>query len=196
MKSLAIILILQVLNTFCFGQSQKEKQFETAIQEVVNAFSKQNGETIAKYINKNIGLYQLDRVGVFDHYNRFTAICFTDTTYPQILFRRAKGVQSFSIKYAKLPKWDCGKQVWSKKGLFVDTTTTDHLLSEICKARNKYRPDTISAKTIQYFYSLENDSRRVVLYDNNGIELVFYLTYYHEKWFFTIIDNVSSDCSV
>jgi hypothetical protein len=91
--------------------------------------------------------------------------------------------------------WDCDKEVWSKTGLFVDTTKTNHLLSKICKDRNKYRPDNIPNKTIQYFYDLENDSRRIVLNDKNGIELVFYLTYLNGKWVLTIIDNVSSDCS-
>ena len=192
---LIVMLLLQVLNSFCFGQAVKEQQLIITVQQIVTAFSKQDSAAVAKYISKKTGLYQLDRVGVSDHYNHFTTLSFSDTTYPQVLFRQSKGVQLPSVKYAKLPTWDCDKGVWSKKGLFVDTTKTSHLLSQICKVVNKNKPGNIPVKTVQYFYHLENKSRRIVLFDNNGIELAFYLSYLNGTWYLTIIDNVSSDCS-
>lgn len=195
MRALKFIFLLQLHNAFCFGQTTREQAFTLTVKQVVIAFSKQDSSTISKFINKKIGLYQLDRVGVFDHYNHFATLSFSDTTYPQILFRETKGIQLFSVKYTKLPTWDCDKEAWSKKGLFVDTSETDHLLSKICKDRNKDVPGSISNKTIQYFYDLENKSRRIVLFDNKT-ELVFYLSYLNGKWFLTIIDNLSSDCSV
>jgi hypothetical protein len=166
------------------------------VKQVVVAFSKHDSATIAKFINKKIGLYQLDKMGIFPHYNHFHTLSFSDPTYPQVLFKGAKGVKLLAFKYEKLPTWDCDKEVWSKKGLFVDTARTDHLLSEICKIRNKNKGTSIPKKTIWYFYDLENKSRRVVLVDHKGKELVFYLTYLNGKWFLTIVDNVSSDCSV
>lgn len=196
MRLLIFILLLQLLNNFCSGQTSKEQQFTITVQQVITAFSKQDSVTVATYVDKKVGLYQLDRTGVFDHYNHFATLSFSDTTSSQVLFRQSKGVQLLSLKYSKLPTWDCEKQAWSEIGLFVDTTKTNHLLSKICKDRNKYIPDNISKKTIQYFYDLENKSRRIVLYDKNGIELIFYLSYLKGKWFLTIVDNVSSDCSV
>jgi hypothetical protein len=178
------------------GRQQKEQKFKTTVENIVVAFSKQDSATVSKYINKNVGLYQLDRIGVFDHYNHFKTLSFSGTTYPQVLFNQSKNIKLPILKYAELPTWNCDKKAWSKKGLYVDTTKTDHLLSKICKNRNNYIPDTIPNKTIQFFHNLENKSRRIVLYDNSKVELVFYLTYLNDKWFLTIIDNVSSDCSV
>jgi hypothetical protein len=195
MRSLTFIILLQLFNVFCFGQTTKEQAFTLTVNQIVIAFSKQDSAAIAKFVDKKIGLFQLDRVGVFDHYNHFATLSFSDTTYPQVLFRNSKGILLPSLKYAKLPTWDCEKEVWSKKGLFVDTTKTDHLLSKICEDRNKYVPDNIPNKTVQYFYDLENKSRRIVLFDSAKIELVFYLSYLNGKWVLTIIDNVSSDCS-
>ena len=188
-------MLFLLSNSFCFGQTDKEQKFKTTVQQIITAFSRQDSVTVSKYINKQIGLYQLDRIGVFDHYNNFKTLSFSDTTYPQVLFRQTKNIKALSLKYARLPTFDCDKENWSKKGLFVDTTKTDHLLSKICKDRNKYIPDNISTKTIQSFYNLETKSRRIVLYDDKGIEFVFYLTYLNDKWSLTIIDNVTSDCS-
>jgi hypothetical protein len=195
MRLLTSLFLLPLFNVFCYGQTTKEQAFETTVKQIVIAFSKQDSVTVAKFIDKKIGFYQLDVGGVFDHYNHFATLSFSDTTYPQVLFRNSKGIQLLSLKYAKLPTWDCDKEVWSKKGLFVDTTKTDHFLSKICKDRNKYVPDNIPDKTIQYFYDIENKSRRIVLFDENKIEIVFYLSYLNGKWFLTIIDNASSDCS-
>ena len=82
----------------------------------------------------------------------------------------------------------------TKKGLFVDTTKTSHLLSSICKSRNKLVPDNIEPKTITAYYQLEGLSRRVVL-SVNELELVFYVSYIKGKWYLTIVDHVTSDCS-
>ena len=196
MRPSAFISLILLVNCLCFGQTTKEKRFRIAVQQIIIAFSKQDSATISKYVNKKIGLYQLDRVGVFDQYHHFKTLSFSDTTYPQVLLRQSEKVDLLPLRYANLPTWDCEKEEWSKKGLFVDTTKIDHLLSKICKDRNKYRPDNIPNKTIQFFYDLEIKSRRMVLYDNAGRELVFYLSYLDDNWYLTIIDNVSSDCSV
>jgi hypothetical protein len=194
MRLFTIIFFSLCLNSFCFGQA-KEQKFKSTVQQIVAAFSRQDSVKISQYINKEIGLYQLDRIGVFDHYYHFESPSFSDR-YPHVLLRQSKNVKLLPLNYSTLPTFNCDKGTWSKKGLFVDTTKTDHLLSKVCKDRNKNVPDSIPEKTIRFFYELENKSRRIVLSDNNGIELVFYLSYTNNKWFLTIIDNVSSDCSV
>ena len=196
MRLLITLSFLPSLNSFCFGQTTKEQKFKTTIQEIITSFSKQDSIAISRYINKEIGVFQLDRIGVFDNYNHFQALSFSNTTYPQVLFRNPKGIKLLTLKYTSLPTWDCDKEAWSKKGLFVDTTKTDHLLSKMCKTNNKLKPDSISKKQIQFFFDLETKSRRVVLYDPNKIELVFYVSYLNGRWYLTIVDNVSSDCSV
>ena len=195
MRPFTIISLCLFLNSCCFGQI-KEQKFKSTIEQIVSAFARQDSLKLIQFINKEIGVYQLDRIGVFDHYNHFKSISFSKTIYPMVLFNQSKNIKLLPLKYSTLPTFSCDKGSWSKTGLFADTTKTDHLLSKICMDRNKNVPDSISKKTIQFFYDLENKSRRIVLSDNSGSELVFYLSYINNKWFLTIIDNVSSDCSV
>ena len=195
MRLFTIISFSLFFNSFCFGQT-KEQKFKSTIEQIVSAFARQDSLKLTRFINKEIGVYQLDRIGAFDHYNHLKSISFSKTTYPQVLFNQSKNIKLLPLKYSTLPKFSCDKGAWSKKGLFVDTTKTDHLLSKICKYRNKNVPDSIPAETIRFFYDLENKSRRILLNDNSGAEIVFYLSYINNKWFLTIIDNVSSDCSV
>jgi len=189
------ILVFLTAFFFCELTDTKEQQFKITVQAIIDGFSNQDSIKVSKFIDKRRGVYLLHRIGVFDTYDHFPSVTFSNSSYPEILFKSSKGVKYSSINYSTLPKWDCEK-AWSKKGLFVDTTKTDHLVSQICNNRNKYRPDTISVKTIQSFYKLENKSRRIVLYDTHEKELVFYLSYLNGKWYLTIIDSVSSDCSV
>ena len=195
MRLFTIIFSFLFLNSFCFGQT-KEQTFKSTIDQIVSAFARQDSLKLARFIHKEIGVYQLDRIGIFDHYNHFTSISFSQNKYPQLLFNQSKNIKLLPLKYSRLPTYSCDQGSWSKTGLFVDTTKKDHLLSTICKDRNKNVPDSIPKKTIQFFYDLENKSRRIVLSDSSGRELVFYLSYINNKWFLTIIDNVSSDCSV
>ena len=196
MRPLIFILTLQLFAVAGFGQTDKEEAFTKTVKQIIIAFSRQDSAGVAKYIHKKIGVYQLDRKGVFDDYNHFKAISFSDESYPQVLFTSSKNIQQLSLQYAKLPYWDCDREIWTKKGLFVDTTKIDHSLSQICKERNKGIPDHIPNKTINYFYELEKKSRRIVLFDYHKKGLVFYLSYTNGIWFLTIVDYASSDCSV
>ena len=87
------------------------------------------------------------------------------------------------------------KESWSKKGCWTDTTKKSHLVSSICKTRNKLVPDHIPAKKINAYYTLENKSRRIVLVSDDELELIFFLSFIDGKWYLTVIDTVSSDCS-
>jgi hypothetical protein len=190
MKAPLLITISLIAHTqlVSFAQSVKEEKFKLAVQEIINGFSKQDSFAVSKYINKQVGIYQLSRMGVFDRYDYLKTISFSHSTYSPELFTLSKGIKLLPLRYASLPVFDCEREIWSKRGLFVDTTRTDHLVSRICKMRNKFVPDHIPASKIHFFYDLETKSRRVILYDNNGIELVFYVSYLNRKWYLTIVD--------
>ena len=195
MLHISSLFVLYHLNNFCFGQTNKEREFGSAVQQVVLAISSQDSTAVSKFIKKGIGTYQLYRSGVFDNFKYCTTLSFSNKAFPAILISDSKGIKLMSLKYSSLPTYDCDKERWSKSGLFVDTTKISHLLSGICKDRNKNVPDSISRQKIKYFFDLENKSRRIVLCDINHKELVFYLSYINNHWFLTIIDNVTSDCS-
>jgi len=190
-----VTILLLVLPYTCISQEKKEQDFNIAVKEVIQAFSKQDSRLLSRYIHKETGILLLHRIGVFDTYTRYTKINFSDSSYPSALFRTPNKIKSYPLQYDHLPKIDCEKG-WNKNGLFVDTTKTDHLLSKICKERNKWHLDTIPAKKIKYFISLENRSRRVVLVNHHTWDLIFYMTYIDGKWYITIFDTATSDCSV
>ncbi|MBL7740129.1 MAG: hypothetical protein JNK14_13005 [Chitinophagaceae bacterium] len=177
--------------TISFAQPSKEKDFSGTLKKVVAALSNRDSVTLSRYTDKSTGIYMLNRIGVFNTYKHYTTLGFSDSTYPNVPFYDS--VKLTPLKYAKLPRYDCEK--WTKTGTFVDTTRTDHLLSETAKYLNKEFTNEVPVKTINDFYKLENKSRRIVIAENNGNELIIYLSYINNKWVLTIIDKVTCDCS-
>ena len=165
-----------------------------AIKNVVNALSKRDSAGLSNYIDKKTGVYLLYRIGVKDSYTQYITLGFSDTTYPNAPFY--DNVKITSLKYSRLPSFDCKKEKWTKTGTFVDTTKIDHLPSKTVKWLNKFLQENIPQKTINKFVDLESKSRRIIIADNNGNELIFYLSYINKKWQLTIIDKLTCDCSV
>jgi hypothetical protein len=191
MKHSAIIVAIVFCTTVSFGQTSKEKDFSLTLKKVVAALSTRDSASLSKYINRGTGVYILNRPGVMNTYKHFRTLGFSDATYPNLPFY--DGVKLTPLKYTRLPTYDCEK--WTKTGTFVDTTQTDHLLSTIAKNLNKEFKNEVPAKTINEFYQLENKSRRIVIAENNGHELIIYLSFINNKWVLTIIDKVTGDCS-
>ncbi len=173
------------------GQASKNQEFSRALTKIVTALASRDSAGLSNYIDKNTGVYIINRPGVTDSYKHYTTLGFTDTTYPNVPFY--DDVKLTPLRYEKLPEYDC--EIWTKTGTFVDTTHTDHLLSETAKYLKKEVDEHIPESTIDGFYELENKSRRVVIADNDGKELIIYLSYINEKWVLTIIDKVTADCS-
>ena len=173
------------------GQASKNQEFSRALTNIVTALASRDSATLSKYTDKNTGIYIINRIGITDSYKHYTTLGFTDTTYPNVPFY--DDIKLTPLRYEKLPEYDC--ETWTKTGTFVDTTQTDHLLSETAKYLKKEFDEKISDKTISGFYELENKSRRVVIAENDGNELIIYMSYINKKWVLIIIDKVTADCS-
>jgi len=191
LKPYVTIIITFFSAILSFGQSSKEQSFASTLKKVVAALSNRDSATLSKYVDKETGVYILNRIGIFDTYEHFSTLGFSDATYPNVPFYDS--VKLTTLKYSKLPTFDCEK--WSKTGTFVDTATTSHLLSEIAKRLNKEIPGSVSVSKITAYNNLENKSRRIVIADNNGNELIIYLSFLNRRWVLTIIDKVTCDCS-
>lgn len=195
-RSFVTLLFVTIsFSTLAQTTSQKEKLFAATVKSVIVAFATQDSVAAAKLIKPGTGVYRLYRNGVFDNYERQDTISFNDPGYPNVQYQEAAGLLVTPLKYGALPVYNCEAGKWNKRGAFADTTKTSHLLSKICKDRNKYVPDNIPQSDINKYYSLENKSRRIVVYDKNRKELVFYLSWINNKWYLTIIDFVTTDCS-
>jgi hypothetical protein len=118
MQSTTVISLFLLLNSFCFVQPKEEK-FKSTIMQVVSAFANQDSVKVARYINNIIGVYQLDKVGVFDHYNHLKSVSFTDGTYPQVLFNQSQNIKLLPLKYSALPTFNCDYGRWSNKGFLL-----------------------------------------------------------------------------
>ena len=191
MKIFLLLFAALLWTAISFAQNSKEKDFSETLKKVVKALSRRDSATLSRYIDKSTGVYILNRIGVTDSYYHNATLGFSDETYPNVPFYDS--VKLTPLKYAKLPSFDCEK--WTKTGTFVDTTQTSHLLSKIAKYLNKEYGGKPPAKTINEFYKLETKSRRIVIAENNGNELIIYLSLLNNKWVLTIIDKVTCDCS-
>jgi len=190
-----IIITTLFWTTLSFGQTPKEEEFAKTVKQVILKLSKRDSLGLATLIDKKIGVYILYVIGTKETWEHFTTIGFSDTTNIP-LYPFYDNVKFSTLKYASLPTFNCATEKWTKKGLYVDTTKIDHKVSKIAKWRNKNYQDKIPIKTISKFNDLEVKSRRVVVANNNGNELIFYLSYINNKWVLTIIDKATSDCSV
>jgi len=191
-NSLLILSILCV--TVSFGQTPKENLFARTVTEVILNLSRRNSAGLSNFIDKGTGVYILNTIGTKQTYRHFKTIGFSDSTYPNSPFYDK--VKIASLTFASLPVYNCSTQRWTKRGLYVDTTKVDHTLSQIAKSRNKYFQDNIPTKTISNLLELETKSRRVIVAENNGNELIFHLSFLNNKWVLTVIDKVTCDCSV
>jgi hypothetical protein len=190
---LHVFILLTFLSSMpCSGQSYREQQFLSVLETVVSALAHRDSTTLSKYIDSETGVYILNRIGLTDTYMHFPAMGFSDTTYPNVPFYDE--VKLSPIAYSKLPTYDCDK--WTQTGTFVDTTKVDHLLSEIANGLNKVKKNSVPSEKIRMIYNLEKRSRRIVIADNGGDELIIYLSFIKNRWVLTIIDKVTADSSV
>jgi len=187
---------ISLISIFCgilFSLNTNGNDFEKTIIKVVKAFKEKDAFTLNCFINRKEGLLVLFRSGIPDEYLKTDIIDFRKpipTYLPYSDFST-----DYKIKYQFLPIFDCGSMKWSKSGLYCDTLNRDFLLSSTAKNLEANKGIKVPDEEIQKFVELENRSRRIVLTDKDGGELIFYLTIIDKKWYLTILDRVSSDCS-
>lgn len=167
--------------------------FDETIITVVKAFKEKDASTLNDLINNDIGLIILFRRGIPDEYEKTDKIDFEQPIPGYLPYSDFS--TDYQIKYQSLPLFDCNSMKWSKSGLYCDTIHIDHLLSTIALNLEANKGVTVPESDIEKFIDIENKSRRIVLSDEDGGELVFYLTMIDDKWYLTILDRVTSDCS-
>lgn len=191
MKFLLTMTLVSILASPSLSQSQQERDFAYTLTQVIKALTTRDSARLANYIHPGTGVYVLYRPGVMDIFSHYPTLGFSDSSYPHAPFY--DGVKLTPLVYGKLPSYDCER--WSKTGTFVDTTRTDRLLSETAKIMNRELGSEIPKAKINEFMKLEERSRRVVIAENEGNELIIYLGLVGGKWYLTMIDKVTADCS-
>ena len=189
---LILAALILALNSSC--QNTENNEFEKHAIKIVKAFHNQDSQSINQMIHDDLGLIVLFRRGVLDEFENVKKIDFMNPV-PEYLPYFDFQIDT-TITYQSLPTYDCDKGKWSKFGLYCDLTRRDSLMSTTAINLTRYREDKISNETIVKFKEIESNSHRIVLIDKEGGVLIFYLTLIDNKWYLTVLDRVSGDCSV
>jgi hypothetical protein len=190
MKHLFVISLLFCCSYNSLSQTINYNEFEKVAQDVILKLSTKDSIGIQIYINRKAGLFVLYRGGIKNNYKHFDTL---DFGYKR--FFNFKPFKPSKLQYSTLPTFSCDTEKWTKSGRIVDTTRTDHLLSITAKNLTRIFKESVPQETITNFINLEAKSRRIVVVDNYGNSIVFYLSFINNKWWLTIIDAITEDCS-
>lgn len=190
MKKAITLALCLILAVSAFAQS-KQVQFERAVAEIMQCLEKDDLATInQKYIHPGIELFVVYRMGVPDIFYR-TATLEKDSVYSSPYFYTASlQAEKRQLKPAQVD-FDCNKEQWTRKGFFYQKNVPQ-LLSNIVKFLKQYESVDTEVETLNTIKTIENNSYRIV---DTTSSIVFYLTWTGNKWYLTVFDLVSMDCS-
>ncbi len=194
MKLILILISTLTLTSSTTTCNTEEDNLAKSVAKVIKAFNEKDATTLNQMIHKDYELAVIFRSGVFNQYEITNKIDFNKPvpkyiTYPNNLNEK------LAITYETLPTYSCDTYKWNKQGLYCDKNTRNNLLSRTAENIVKYDLGNVPAETIEKYREIESKSVRIVLVDENDGELIFYLTLVDKKWYISILDFVSSDCS-
>lgn len=191
-KIIFVGLIITILFPVQIIRAQTDR-LDLSITEIIKAFDSKDSAMINQYVHPDYGVFILFRMGIIDQYKEVDKLDFDKPVPGYLPYSDFK--IDLNIRFQKLPKFDCGSEEWSKQGLYCDTTKIDNLLSQTEINLKEFIGKEISEDVVSRLKDIESRSYRVVLADSDGGELIFYVTLIDGRWYFTILDRVSSDCS-
>jgi hypothetical protein len=146
----------------------RDLSLENTIQDIYYTL-KDKKESIfnTKYIHKDIGIYVVYRLGIYDSVKHLDKVSLVPTNEPTFLsIQNSITTLPTDIKYKKVT-YSCDKEEWSDSGYFVYKTNKVQYIKE---------------KNLYHFVDTFND-------------ISFYLKYIDGLWYIILLDEVSSDCS-
>lgn len=194
-----LFIALYALLFSCTSIASTNPSFEEVVQKVLLGFHQQDTQIINSLINKDIGIYIVYKRGIPYQYEQLSQFDFKQPVPEYLpyesLSEKLVRANSKITQYKTAATFDCDTERWSPTGLSVGKTGNDHLLSETATFLKLHEMTDMSDKEIADLKKFESVSRRIVLASNDGEELVFHLGYFNQRWYLTVLDRVSSDCS-
>ncbi len=190
-----VLMALQLLQMPAKAQDQKETDFKKTCTQILQSLSMKNLSGLNSHINTSNGIYILYRIGVPDEYEQFKKL---DGERPFILSEHpvsTKDIKKYALQYGRLPSFDCGESVWNKKVFMADSVKKYRPISDIVAFHTKYDGLVLDKKTKATIKFIEKNSRKVVFTGSKSDGFIFYVSYINGKWFLSIIDTVTTDCS-
>ena len=195
MRKIKILFLLISSFQLLQAQANKEAAFKKACGDVLKSISKKQLAALNAFVNPSNGLYILFRIGAMDEYKNVKSL---DGNLPFILKDHplsAADLKKYSLQYGKLPSYDCGDGVWKKRGYIADSAKIFKPISDIVAFRLKYEKEKIAKKDKTAIVFVENNSRKIVFTGSKGDGIIFFMSYINGKWWLSIIDTVTTDCS-
>ncbi|MCI3939180.1 hypothetical protein MQX03_18560 [Chryseobacterium aahli] len=196
-----------------------QTNFQETIYQIVKYYNAKDFTKLNKLINPNLGIYFIYRIGTVDLWKNDKQICVSSSCKNEISvpywYREAISKQktghNFKLDTVKTDVViECDSI--SKKGLFfvnnkkaaelLSNTIENYIISISYDNTEESKKDIAKFKQeIKPIQNWERDSRRIVLSykteDNYfGNTFIFYVTEIEGRWYLSIIDFVSTDCSV
>ena len=177
-----------------------DEKLKAKAKEIIEAFQKKDIETINKnYINKKFGFYNLYKINGFERFFHQRVILnesdFRFNELANIIKRLPNSSNKLEIKES-ITEFKCSPNNdkyygWTKFGLFLNTNTTNKLEHLMTDFNNKIGYKFYEKKDFQKAKLIEKESYKVVLTP----EVIFYLTKIDKKWYITLIDRLTTNCS-
>jgi len=167
---------------------------ENTVAILIKAFAEKDSETVNKFIHKDKKLIVLYKIGVPGVYSFIDRVDF-DNPEP-VFWIFSDYTANYMLHKEDVPAYDCVVENWTKPAGLYCRPNKDNLLTDVVRFLMKYEDVEVSEEEFQSYIDLELSSYKVVLAggeDSNS--LVFYLTLIDGKWYMTILDGLSTDCS-
>lgn len=190
MRKILTVACLLLISGVVFAQSKQQK-FEQAVTEIMECLAKDDLVTInKKYINPELQLFVLYRMGVPDIFYR-TATLEKDSVYSSPYFYTAALQPGKRVLKLAAVDYDCNHERWTRNGFFYQQNVPKQL-SDIVAFMKQYEGVDTEAETLEAIGIIEKSSYRIV---DTESSVVFWLSWVNNKWYLTVFDLVSMDCS-
>ena len=195
--------------------SKEQTSTEQAIHTIIRLYNAKDQQGLSRFIHPDVGVYFLYRPGTVDFWSNEKRFCFKDdclsaTHIPSWIATTLKTQQlptRYQLRQTTETIVEC--ETISRSGLFrVNNAATNNLLSQTIKKYAQVRGTELSKQELaqlkleeEKVLTWENKSVRIVLAEKSttgsgGKTFIFYLSNIRGNWYLTIVDYISTDCSV
>lgn len=219
-----LLILLSLVNIACSQKienqsavTQTTPHFDATVYQLIDLFNKKNFKEINQYIDKDIGLFivynastspTMRRIEQFKSNNKITENTIPSWVDDELLGFSISG--NPKIQYEQYPTFDpCSEKV-TKLGLYANSKEKNiealkialdyyhwelkHYQFEKNPVWEEYQAiaDKIAPKTVKVVY-IENFPGIIPNHEKNIF--IFYLTQLDNKWYLSILDFYTMDCS-
>ena len=217
MRNLLLILFTSILFSGCGSLQGQNKDVEQFVKKVVETYNEKDSDKFNQFIDKNTGLTLITTTGPNNTWLKVQKVCLdkkcldngtaepAGIPYQSLLEEYKTGDLNLNtIEFTEKSFFECEKI--EKQGVFVASENKFHALSESINFFLENSPKILGeeldakkknelVKDIGKFRKIEAKSRRVTVNSKDGT-FIFYITNINGKWYLTVIDFASMDCSV